>query len=134
MSIESLSDVIMTIYDTALAPDGWFNTLRQIADFSGSAGCRIVIDGASTGRFIFSVEHALNRKARVTGSRRRSDRLGVCTGPLAGRPADHPEQAGSQRVTTASGEPWQDHDEERVSDLLTVVLLIPAPAASFWKP
>jgi len=124
MSIESLSDVIMTIYDTALAPDGWFNTLRQIADFSGSAGCRIVIDGASTGRFIFSVEHGVESKS--AGHRIAADEatgLASARGLLpVGRPIIQSRRAG-QRVTTASGEPWQDHDEERVSDLLTVVLL-----------
>jgi DNA-binding CsgD family transcriptional regulator len=39
-----------------------------------------------------------------------------------GQPVIQSRRAG-QLVTTASGEPWRDHDEERVSDLLTVLLL-----------
>ena len=124
MSIEPLSDIIMTIYDSALAPDGWFNALRRIADFSGSAGCRIVIDGASTGSLIYSVDHGVESKSwghRIA--------TGEATDPASaqdllpvGQPIIKSRRAG-QSVTTASGEPWQDRDEERVSDLMTVLLL-----------
>lgn len=124
MSIEPLSDIIMTIYDSALAPDGWFNALRRIADFSGSSGCRIVIDGASTGSLIYSVEHGVEWKS--AGHRIAADEatdLASARDLLpVGQPIIQSRRAG-QRVTTASGDPWQDHDEERVSDLLTMVLL-----------
>jgi PAS domain-containing protein len=113
----------MAIYDGAVAPNGWLNALQRIADFCSSACCRIVFDGTSTGPLIYSADRRDKWKStghwittdEVTRMAAERDLLPV------GQPFVQSRWAG-QRVTAASGEPWQVHDEERVSDLLTMVL------------
>ena len=124
MGIEPLSDIIMTIYDSALAPDGWFKALRRIADFSGSAGCRLVIDSNRNGPIIYSVEHG--NESKSTGDRLKAQE--AVAGPGAqellsiGEPIIQSRTSG-QLQAIASSEPWRDHIEEPVSDLLKMVLL-----------
>src|SRR5262245_58741704 len=52
MELKSLSDLIATIYDCALDPDRWVEVVREIAQLSQSAGCRIVIDHRQRGQAV----------------------------------------------------------------------------------
>jgi DNA-binding CsgD family transcriptional regulator len=121
MTTESLSETILAIYDSALAPDGWFKALHQIAGFSGSAGCRIVIENHPIGPVIYSVEEGV--EYQCTGTRMeafaipmsRGQQDLVPTGELLVR-----SKVTGQTIFAGSAEPWHSED---VHDVLTLVLL-----------
>jgi DNA-binding CsgD family transcriptional regulator len=120
MRTESLSDAILAIYEAALASDGWFKALRHVADFSGSAGCRIVIRNNSGGPVIYSVEEGIEHysagaRIEMLGSARPANRQPI---PI-GEPIVCNATTG-QTIIAGSGEPWQKQDPREV---LTIVLL-----------
>jgi DNA-binding CsgD family transcriptional regulator len=121
MSIEPLSDIITTIYESAFAPEGWFKALRRIADFSGSAGCRLTIDGNMGGPIVYAVEHGIEAKR---AGRRIKERTAPAAAPEPvpiGEPITRSRTPGL--FAAASGEPWQNGGEAQVSDLMTMVVL-----------
>ncbi len=125
MSIEPLSDIIVAIYESALAPDGWFKALRWIADFSGSTGCRIVIHDKLTGPVIWSVENGVAFQSaghRIEEGNPAPIAAGGREIVTVGEPLIRSRMT-DQLAITGSGEPWRDHGEEQVSDSLTVFLL-----------
>jgi DNA-binding CsgD family transcriptional regulator len=119
MSIEPLSDIIMTIYDNALAPDGWFKALRRISDFSGSTGCRLVIDSNLTGQVTYSVAHGYETKS--ASHRIKAHGTVALSGARELLSIGEPIIRSRTGGQLASDEPW--HPGVPVSDLLTIVLL-----------
>ncbi len=121
MTIELVSDVIMTIYESALTPDGWHKALRAIADLSSSAGCRIIVKN-DLAPVIYSVERDIER--RTEGHRIEAMNAEVSAGeqlvPI-GEPIVF--SRGGEAVFSGSGEPWQDLGDEPISDALLVMLL-----------
>lgn len=131
MSAEPLSDIIMAIYGSALAPDGWFNALRRIADFSGSAGCRLVIDDDVTGPVIYSFVHGIE-------SRRSGHRIDIGQAAALAAARELPpigvpivrSRASGTLAAAGSGEIWDgtwhgtwDADAEaQLSDGLSILL------------
>ena len=124
MSIEPLSDIILAIYESALASDGWSGALRQIAEISGSAACRIMIQSDLTGTLTYSVADGI--AAQSIGQRIEA---GGITAPFRERelvPVGEPiirSRIANKLAMTGGGEPWQIDAEEQVSDVITVVLL-----------
>ena len=135
MTIEPLSDIIMAVYESALAPDGWLVALRRIADFSGSDGCRIVIHSDLTGSVIYSVEHGVEYQR--AGHLGRSQHKPAP--PANGRelvPVGEPftrSRMTSQLMIAGSDEPWQGCSEEQVFDILSVVLLNSSTVCIFFE-
>jgi DNA-binding CsgD family transcriptional regulator len=121
MTTESLSDTIMAIYDSALTPDGWLKALRRIADFSGSAGCRIVVRDNSTSSVIYSIEegikyHSTRARIELTGVHAPRCQQGfVPTGEPLVRSGMN-----AQMSFAGSAEPWHTED---VHDVLRLDLL-----------
>jgi DNA-binding CsgD family transcriptional regulator len=116
MTTESLSDTIMAIYDSALTPDGWLKALRRIADFSGSAGCRIVVRDNSSSSVIYSEYQSPRARIELpgvpaSGCQQDLVRTGaalVCNG------------LNGQRIFAGSAERWHTED---VRDVLRLDLL-----------
>jgi len=121
MTTETLSDTIMAIYDGALASDGWFKALRRIADFSGSAGCRIIIEQNPGGPMILSVEEGSEYQS--TGTRIELEGLANSAEQASLVPIGQPlvrSRMASELISPDSVEPWRSDD---VGDVLTVLLL-----------
>jgi DNA-binding CsgD family transcriptional regulator len=121
MTTESLSDTIMAIYDSALAPDGWLKALRRIADFSGSAGCRIVVRKNSICTVIYSIEEGTEHHS----PRARIELTGVPAPryPQDIAPTGEPFFRGGmdgRMIFAGSVELWHTED---VRDVRTIVLL-----------
>jgi DNA-binding CsgD family transcriptional regulator len=124
MCADSLSDIIMAVYECALAPAGWYKALRRIAEFSGSAGCRIVVDSPRNGSVVYVVEHGIESQStghRLDGERNPDVVSATQLLPL-GEPVALTRMAGQVRIG-ASGEPWYDQGDDKVADVLAVVLL-----------
>jgi DNA-binding CsgD family transcriptional regulator len=122
MTIEPLSDIILAIYESAFGPGGWFKALRKIADFSGSAGCRIVIQNNLFGPVMYSVEDGV--ESQSAGIRLENSR--TATAPESrielvpiGQPLIRRKML-RQVAITGSGEPWRG---KQVSDAMTILLL-----------
>jgi DNA-binding CsgD family transcriptional regulator len=118
MSIEPLSDIIMAIYESALAPDGWSRALRQLAEISNSGTCRIMIQSDLTSSLVYSVSDGIAaQKTEANGT----------TAPFHEReliPVGEPivrSRMPSQLPSAERGEPLQ-FNEEKLADVLTVVL------------
>jgi len=120
MTTEFLSDTIIAIYDSALASDGWLKALRRIADFSGSAGCRIVVRKNSISTVIYSIEegteyHSPRARIELTGVPPPRCQLDVAP---TGEPLFRSGMEG-QMIFAGSVELWHTED---VRDVRTVVL------------
>ena len=121
MTTETLSDTIMAIYDSALATEGWFKALRRIADFSGSAGCRIIVEQNIGAPMILSVEEgseyqSAGKSIELGGITASAEQAAlVLAGELLVR-----SQMASDAVSVGSAEAWHTDD---IGDVLTVVLL-----------
>lgn len=121
MTMGTLSDTIMAIYDSALASDGWFKALRGIADFTGSAGCRIIVEQDPGAPMILSVEEGIE----YPSAGRPIEPSGLVA--PAGRAALIPigevlvrSRMASDIISVGSAELWRLDD---LDDVLTVVLL-----------
>ncbi len=123
MSIEPLSDIIMAIYESALAPDGWSRALRQIAEISNSATCRIMIQSDLTGSLTYSVADGI----ATQGGGERIEANGMIA-PFREReiiPVGEPiirSRTSNSLAIAGGGTPWQLDGEEQQSDIITVVL------------
>ena len=121
MTTETLSDTIMAIYDSALATDGWFKALRRIADFSGSAGCRIIVEQNIGAPMILSVQEgsgyeSAGKSIELGGITASAEQAAlVLAGELLVR-----SQMASEAASVGSAEAWHTDD---IGDVLTVVLL-----------
>lgn len=124
MSIEPLSDIIMAIYESALAPDGWSKALRKIADISGSETCRIVIQSEFAGSTIHSV--ADGTASQNLELRSEADGQVALFGERELVPAGEPfiRSVVTDRLTTAeSDEIWPVEAEAQLVDVLTILLV-----------
>lgn len=124
MSIEPLSDIIMAIYESALAPDGWSRALRQIAEVSGSAACRIVIQSDLAGSLVYSVAdgiatQSIGQPIEANGT---TPPLGEREHIAVGEPIIRSRITNKLPSADVRG-PLQLDGEEKLSDVLTVVLL-----------
>lgn len=120
MTTQSLSDTILAIYDSALASDGWYKALRRIADFTGSAGTRIVVEQNPNGVAIISVEEGIEYQS--TGARIELTGIAASADQLAIGPVGEPlaRSTGREMISAESAEPWRGND---IHDVLRVVLL-----------
>jgi DNA-binding CsgD family transcriptional regulator len=123
MSVEPLSDIIMTIYESALAPNEWFKALRRISDFSGSAGCRLVMDDHVGGPVIYSVDHGIESRRVVPRiDVGKSATIAVARELLPiGAPITHSRT--SQLAAFVGSQPWDADADAGVSDALSILLL-----------
>ena len=120
MTIERLSDIIMAIYESALAPEGWHKALRAIADSTGSAGCRLIVQN-DLGPVIYSVERNIER--RTEGYRIEEMTAGL-SGASTLVPIGEPIvlSRGGEATFSGSGEPWQELGGHAISDMLFVMM------------
>jgi DNA-binding CsgD family transcriptional regulator/PAS domain-containing protein len=51
VSLEGFSKVVEAVYDCAVDPERWYDTLRQIAELCGSQTCILTVADFSTGRY-----------------------------------------------------------------------------------
>jgi len=127
MSTAALSDTIIAIYESALVPDGWFEALQRIASFSGSAGCRIVIDGAVVGPEAYAVVDGA--EFRGGGELTFADSAAPCAEapqPLPIGEAVVRSRLAAPAVLPGSGEPWPGLGGRQPADALAVALLTSA--------